>query len=603
MDLDTALVFAILGLAVLMFVTEWLPADIVALIVLVSLTAIGVVTADEALSGFSSSAVAAIIGLTVIGAGLVRSGAILWTADQLTRLIQDSERRLLLVGTLGPGILSGFINIVAAASVFIPAILRLSRRIGVPPSRLLMPLAAAALAGANLTIIGASHNLVVNSQLVSAGIEGFGFFELAPIGAIFLAATTVYSLGLGKFLLPSHTEEERDEGLLSQDQLINAYELTERLWEVLVLPESPVIGQRLRDTNLGAGFGVAVIAVIRAGSPSAEAGIMNPLEPGDILLIGGREERVRRIVDEAGLELIGAPRSVGRFPLSEAELVEVIVPPRSEIVGSTLRELDFRNEFDLTAVAIWHAGRPIRTDIADHRLLPGDTLLLYGRRPRTRGFRPRPDFLWVNPPPEEEAPREYRRFAPFTALILLAVIVVASLGWINVGVAALGGAAATILLGVLTPRQAYDRIGWGTVILIAGMFPLGIAMRNTGGADLISRGLIDIFQPFGTIAILAGVALITMLLTQPIHNAAVAVIMTPIAIDMASRLDTSPHAFAAAVILAASANFLLPVGHPAPLLVREAGNYSTADFVKFGIGLNIVAMLVIVLVVPLLWPL
>ncbi|MEZ4521699.1 MAG: SLC13 family permease [Thermomicrobiales bacterium] len=379
--------------------------------------------------------------------------------------------------------------------------------------------------------------------------------------------------------------------------------MTDRIWEVLVLPASRVVGRTLRDTGLGAGYGVSVIATVRAGSTSAVSRTTAPIEAGDILLIGGRGERVRQIAERSNLELIGTPRSVSRFPLSEAELVEVIVPPRSDVVGQTLRELDFRNEHDLTVVAIWHAGRPIRTDVAEHRLTPGDSLLLYGRRSSTRAFQPRPELFWMNPPPEEEAPEELRHLAPVSALILLGVIVVASLGLMNVGVAALAGAAATILFGVLTPQQAYERVGWSTVILIAGMFPLGIALRNSGGADFISENLIDLLQPYGTVAILGGVALMTMLLTQPIHNAAVAVIMTPVAIDVAARLDSNPHAFAAAVIIAASANFLLPVGHPAPLLVQGPGRYATADYLKFGIGLCLVAMLIVILVVPVIWPL
>ncbi len=603
MDADTALVFGILALAVLMFITEWLPSDVVSILVLVSVAALDLVTPEEALSGLSSNAVAAIIGLTIIGAGLVRSGAIVWAADKLTSLIQGSERRLVLVSTLGPGILSGFINIVAAASVFIPAVMRLSRRIGMSPSRLLMPLAATALAGANLTIIGASHNLVVNSQLQSGGISGFGFFELAPLGVVFLLSATLYSLLLGRYLLPDTALDDDGPSYLSQDELVDTYGMTDRIWEVVVLPESQVVGRTLRDSGLGAGYGVSVIATIRAGSTSAVTRGSAPIEAGDILLIGGRSERVMQIAERSNLELIGTPRSVSRFPLSEAELVEVIVPPRSEVVGKTLRELDFRNEHDLTAVAVWHTKRPIRTDIADHRLLPGDTLLLYGPRSTTRAFQPRPEYLWMNPPPQQEAPDELRHLAPYSALILLGVIVVASLGLMSVGIAALAGAAATILIGVLSPQDAYERVGWGTVILIAGMFPLGIALRNTGGAELIAEGLIDLLEPFGTIAILAGVALITMLLTQPIHNAAVAVIMTPVAIDVASRLDSNPHAFAAAVIIAASANFLLPVGHPAPLLVQAPGRYTVANYLKFGAGLCVVAMLITVAVIPLVWPL
>jgi di/tricarboxylate transporter len=603
LDLDTVLVFVILGVAVFLFVSEWVSPDIVALLVLVSVSASGLVTTQEALSGMSSSAVAAIIGLSVIGAGLIRSGAIIWAADQLTGLIRGSTRRLTLVSTLGPGLLSSVVNIEAAASVFIPAIMRLARRVGVPPSRLLMPLAFTALAGANLTIIGASHNLVVNSQLTAAGLTGFGFFELTPAGLVFLGLTTVYSFVFAGLLLPSHEEVLVDEGYLSQDELVIAYGMADRLWEVAVLPESEIAGKTLREADLGARFGVGVIAIVRAGSAAAIAPYKVALEDGDTLLIGGREERVRQLVDETGLELLGAPRAVSPFPLSDAELVEVIVPPRSAVIGSTLRDLNFRSANDLTAVAVWHSGRPIRTDVGNHLLAPGDTLLLYGSRASTRMFHPRPDYLWLNPPPEEEAPAEMRHYAPVTGAILLGVIALASLGLMNIGVAALGGAALTILLGILTPRQAYERIGWGTVIMIAGMFPLGIALLNSGGAELISELLIDVLEPFGDVTVLAGVAFITMLLTQPMHNAAVAIIMSPVAIDVAAQLDSNPHAFAAAVIVAASANFLLPVGHPAPYLVKAPGGYQARDYLKFGAGLNALALLMIVIVIPLLWPL
>lgn len=603
MDLDTTLVFIILGVAVLLFVSEKVSPDIVALLVLFSVTACGLVTPQEALSGLSSSAVAAIIGLSVIGAGLIRTGAIIWAADRLTALVRDSVQRLTLVATLGPGLLSSVVNIEAAASVFIPAVMRMARRTGVPPSRLLMPLACTALAGANLTIIGASHNLVVNSQLVAADITALGFFELTPIGIMFVALTTTYSFFLGGVLLPHHEETEPDEGFLSQDELVTAYGMADRLWEVAILPDSRIAGQTLRAAALGARFGLGVIAIVRAEGATAVAPYSTSLEPGDTLLIGGREERIQDLVDELGLELLGPPRAVSPFPFSDAELVEVIVPPRSHVVGNSLRDLNFREVNDLTAVAIWHAGHPIRTDVGSHILAPGDSMLLYGSRSSTRSFSPRPDYLWVNPPPEEEAPPELRRYAPVAAGILLAVIALASLGLLNIGVAALGGAAATILLGILKPRQAYDRIGWGTVLMIAGMFPLGIAMLNSGGAELISSVLIDVLEPYGTPVVLAGVALITMLLTQPMHNAAVAIIMTPVAIDISTQLDANPQTFAVAVIVAASANFLLPVGHPAPYLVKVPGQYKTSDYLKFGAGLNFLALLMIVIVVPLLWPL
>jgi di/tricarboxylate transporter len=603
MNVEAALVFAILAVAVLFFSTNWVRPDLVALLVLVALVIFGLVTPEEALSGFSSQAVIAIAALLIISAGLVRSGAVRWLAGRIGALAGGENRRLSLLTTAIPGFLSGFVNVIAMVSLFIPLVARLARRNEIPRSKLLLPMAVAGLVGANLTLIGASHNLVVSSLVVRWGVPRLSLFELFPVGAILLLGAILYAQLMGDRLLPDRSAETREEERRPPDHLVRTYHLEERLWELWVMPESPAVGRSLRELGVGNRYGLNVISVVGESPRRLQNGDVR-LQNGDVLLVTGREERVDQLVERnEGLLFIGHPSGQDDLPFSAAQLAELVVPPRSPFIGRNLVETGFREKTGLTGVALWRGDRPIRTDVGTLPLLPGDGLLVFGSREVARSFEPEPDFLWSYPPPEEEAPQELRHLAPWSALILLAVILVTALGWMPVAVAALAGAAGVMLLGILSPQQAYENIDWRTVVLIAGMFPLGLAMEKTGAAAILSNLLVSSLGQFGPQVALVGVALLAILLTQPMHNAAVAVIMTPVAMDVAIQMGANPRAFAVAVILGASAAFLLPVGHPAALLVQQPGGYQVRDYFKFGLGLQLFYLLVIAFILPLIWPL
>ena len=602
MDYDVASTVTILLAAVALLALNRIRPDVVAILVLVALVVAGQVDTQEALAGFSSPAVLSIAALLVLSGGLVRSGAVRWLAVQLQRAAGSSRRRLLVVSVLPPAILSGVVNIVAAVSILIPAILHLARENRVSRRQLLLPMALTSLAGANLTLIGAGHNLVVDSLLRESGEAGLGFFEIMPLGLILVAALLAYNLLFAHRLLSGNEASEPPEE--TEEDLVATYHLQERLWEVWVREDAPVAGTPLEQIGIGRRYGLSVISLLRDGRQQPVDDVSIGLQGKDVLLVGGRHEKVEQLCAEnEGLVLAGPPEPQTAFPSSEAELVEVIVPPRSDAIGKTLRELRLRDQTGLIGLAVWRQGQPRRTDARDIPLQAGDGVLLFGARMQTRHFEPRPDFLWLQSPHSEASPPELGVRAILATAILLAVVVLGATGWLSIAIAALAGAAAMILLGILTTRQAYEAVDWRTIALIGGMYPLGTALQNSGTVDLVSRLLSENIGAAGPHGMLWAIGLLAILLTQPMHSAVVAVILTPVAIGVAQSLGVDATPFALAVILGASASFLLPAGHPATLLVQSPGRYGTADYVRLGITPVLIVWAVIGLVIPWIWPL
>lgn len=604
MDRSIITVLGVLAGAIVLFLSNRMRPDLAAILVLMALVIAGSVTTEEALAGFGSTAVVTVAALLVIGAGLVRTGVVQCIADCLKWLAGKSQNRLLLASTALPGVLSGFVNIIAAVSLFIPAVLHLSQRSNVAARSLLLPMAATALAGANLTLIGAGHNLVVNDLIETAGVKPFGLFELAPAGAILLGLIVAYNWLFAARLLSLEETQLEIGSADAPDRLVRLYELADFLWEVWVKPEAAVIGQPLNQIGIGRKYGLSVLSVVRAqGRHHIQKGELR-IQDDDILLLGGRQSRVLQLCSEVrGLHLEGHPRAQEAFPSSRAELIEVSVPPRSTAIQKTVRDLHLRESTGLTAIALWREGKPYRTEVMDRPLREGDAILLFGERTKARQFEPAPMLQWMQPPRKEEAPQELRYLGPWTAAVLVAVVLVSALGWLSIATAALLGGAGMIFLGALSPKQAYESIDWRVIVLIAAMLPLGTALQKTGAAQLLSDLIVNSLGPFGPRGVLLAVAGLALLLTQVMHNAAVAVIVAPIAVDAAASLQSNPKAFGVAVIIGASAAFLLPVGHPALLLVQEPGRYRTRDYLKYGTGLVVITGLVIAVFVPIFWPL
>lgn len=604
MTVSIAIVFIVLAVAFILFVTGWLKPDLIAMLVLVSLVFSQVIEPAEAFAGFSSFAVITIAGLMVIGEGLEKTGVVKWVATQLARVIQKRYGRLVFINTAVPGVLSGFLNIIAAASFFIPVILRLCKQMKVPQSKILMPMASAALLGANLTLIGASHNLVVDSLLTEATGTGLAFFEFTLVGVALLVVTVGYVFLVGQRLLPGEAESPDPEDVPVSVGLAETYGLKDRLFEVWVGPPEEGDTAPTLETLDIEGAGLSLLAVVRGSDELIFPEPDMALDENDLLLMVGREDLVEDFADRyPALAFLGPAESQKAHPVSTAELAEAVVPPRSPLIGKTIRDLDLGEKYAMAAIAYFREDTPHRSRILDAEIMEGDGLLVYGPREKMRDFNPEKELLIYFKPGEPDVSTSLKRKGPIAAAILVLVILAAALGWMPIAATALAGAVAMVLTGIIPMPQVYRVIDWKTLILIGGMYPLGVALTETGAADLIGETLIALLGGFGPLAVLAGVSILAMILTQPMHNAAVAIIVTPIAINAATLMDSNPVAFAIAVIVSCSAAFLMPYGHPASLMVQVPGGYRNKDYLLYGSGLILLVLAVILGLVPLLWPL
>jgi len=596
------IVLSVLVIAFMIFLSGWLRPDTIAVLVLLTLVFSGVISPEHSFLGFSSHAVMTVAGLLVITEGLKRTGVVQVVARQLEKIAGKSYNRLLLINSSVPGVLSAFMTVMPAASFFIPVILRLCLKMKISPSLVLMPMASIALIGANLTVIGSSHNLVVHSLLKDYQGDGFGFFEFSLVGLLLMGVSVIYIFFIGRHLLPDRVKLDEPKKVTVTANLIEEYDLKNGLFEAWVSNE---IDEKLSisQIDLVHKYGLHLLEVVRESSRFLSLDNFE-LQNGDMLLLKGDEKSAKAFCDQyENITFMGPPESQEKYPISSAELAEAVVPPRSPVVGKTAREVNFREEYSLTVIAYYREGKPSASYSHDVKLREGDGLLFYGPRNAIRDFEPEKEILVYYKPGLPDVSAKKEKLAPLAAAILLIVVVVAAADLVPISVAAVGGALLMTLTGIINPAKVYDAIDWKIIMLIGGMYPLGLAMLQTGTADAIGDLLVETLGRYGPLAVMAGIALITTILTQPIHNAVVAIIMTPIAINAAELVGSNPRAFCVAVLVSCSSTFLMSVGHPAPLMVQQPGGYTAGDYFKFGLPLNIIAMAVILILIPMLWPL
>jgi len=591
MTQDNILVLVILAVAVVLFVTERLRVDLIAMLVLITLSVTGLVTIEEAFSGFASPAVITVWSVYIVSGALFRSGVADTLANFMLRLAGENYLRLLFIIMLTIGVMSSFMNNIGAVAILLPAVVSVARKINVAPSKLLIPMAFTSLLGGKMTLIGTPPNILATSIMESyGGLEPFGFFDFTPMGAIVLGVGILYFMLIGNRLLPNRTPG----GDLSE-----SYQIRDYLSEVRIGEKSPLIGQTLPQSQLGQKFNLNVVQIQRC-----DQGLLVPLQDpvlmaGDLLLVQGSSQNILEASEGLGLETIDDWKFEELSQESQA-LIEVTLSPRSQMQGKTLKESDFRAHYGLTVLAIQHDGESISANLADIPLDLGDAMLIQGPEDRIAQLRRDKDFLILETPPMES---KRIKKAPLAVLILVGVLVAVSTRVLPVSTAMLIGAVLMVLTKVINMDEAYDAIEWKSVFLIAGMLPMGIAMQNSGTALFLAEKIVELVGNWGTVAVMMGIFLMTALTTEVMSNAAATVLVTPIAIDAARNLGANPQTFVMAVVIAAATSFLMPIGHQANVLVFGPGGYKFGDYTKVGIWLNIIIFFVVLIFLPLIWPL
>lgn len=593
---DQVVVFIILGAAVLLFVTEKIRVDLVALLVLAAIILTGLLPVEEALAGFASPAVVTVWAVFIISGAMSRSGIADVIAGTVLRFAGASETRLLLLIMGVASVMSAFMNNIGAVAILMPAVTSIGRKLDIPPARLLMPLAFAALLGGNMTLIGTPPNILASDILADyGGIEPFAFFDFLPMGLVVVVAGALYMMLIGRHLLPKTGR--------ASARLDNAYPVRENLTELRIEPDSQLRGVSVSETELGIRHDLNIVYVV-----NREEKLIGPmrgyaLQNGDLLVVEGLESDVAAAVLANGLSVVESfspdewkPELAG----DNLHLAEITLRPNSRLAAKTLRTMDFRRRYGLSVLALRHRGAELTDHFSDIPINFGDSLLVQGPVPRLDELANSADLMVL-----EEAPPEQRRTekAPLAALILLGVLIVAAIGLLPVAAVMLMGAVLLVLTGVLTMDEAYESIDWRAVFLIAGMLPLGVAMETSGTARLLADQLIGLVGGLGPLATLAAIFILTALLTEVISNAAAAVLVVPISIDVALGLTANPEPFVMATVIAASTSFLTPVGHQVNVLIFGAGDYRFSDYAKVGVGLNLLMLLLAVTVLPLIWPL
>lgn len=603
MDNQLILTFAILIISLILFLTDKIPADLVALLVVVALGLTGILTPQEAFSGFSRSAVITIIAIYVLAEALQRTGVTEQVGNILIKVGGKSELRLVVVVMLAGAFLSLFMNNIAAAAVLLPAASGAAKKAGVNNSRLLMPLAFGTILGGMATLLTTS-NIVLSSLLHDNNIAGFGLTDFAPVGIPLTIVGILYIAFIGRKMLPGESAIERSIAPNKEEQkdLIAAYHLDENLFRARVPQESFLIGKSLSESTLREDFGVSVVAIERDNKKLFALSPDTEIEDGDTLVLEGSEEDFRRRDVEPFMEFLPAAEwNKSDLQSRAVEVVEAMLAPRSRFIGESLRSLNFRERYGMSVLALWRGDQEIITDLADEPLVFGDALLLQGSREKIAVIGNDPDLILLMPKEDTAitVPGKGRAaLMIFVATLILAVILPDLTGAIM-----LGGALAMMLTGILTTEQAYSSIGWKSIFLVAGMLPMGIALTKTNAAGLMANGVVDVLGNFGALALLAGLFIVTTLMTQAVNGAVVATVIGPVAIQIAQQTGANPRTLVMGVALATSMAFMTPLGHPVNILVMSPGGYSFRDFVKVGVPLSILLFIVVMIFLPLFWSL
>ncbi len=586
---EMIMVMAVIAVAVFLFIVEWVRVDVVAIIVMVTLPILGLVTGKEAFMGFSSNAVMSIIAVIIIGAGLDRTGIMNKVAKPITRLAGNSESRLIVLVSSTVAVISSFMQNIGAVALFLPATQRVCKKMGVAPSRILIPMGFLGIIGGCLTLVGSSPLILLNDLMAPMGLEPFGLFDVTPIGIALVIAALIYFVLFGRFILPN---KKADTGATQTIDFGQIYTSANELFE-MEFPsecdcEKPLEAMAIRPHYL-----VTVIAVAKHGENKK---ILAPtwdtvISPRDTIAVVGAKENVQRFAEDYSMT-IKEKLEIFENDLStdNSGMVEAIVPPLSKLEGKTLRSVHFRAKYQVNPIAVKRRDKIYYAGISNLILREGDVLLLEGIYQRFVILKDSKDLTFITPVEAEIMKTEKAGMA--TLCFVIAIGMVLS-GQFQLSVALMAGALGMVLTKVLTIDEAYHTVDWRTVFLLAGLIPLGVATEKTGTASYIANLILTLIGDVSPLILLTVIGILTSVFTLVVSNVGAAVLLVPLCMNMAIGAGADPRMAALTVAVAASNTFVLPT-HQVNAYIMGPGGYKTIDYIKAGTimtGLYLVVMI------------
>lgn len=567
-------IFVIIGIALFFFTTELLPVDMTAMLVMLLVIISGLVTPTEGFSGFSSTATITVLCMFILSSGVEKTGLINKMGRALFKFAGKSQIRQLLIIALVIGPISGFLNNTAAVAIFLPMIVALAIQAKTPATKLLIPLSFISMLGGTLTLIGTSTNILASSMLPQYELNPLGMFEFSHIGLIVLFVGVFYFLTIGRFILPSRKNEVQEEGFLPSHFLAT----------LRIRKTSKMVGRTIKELKFGTKYNLEVLKLVRGGKSHVKNLTKMKLQHNDLLVLAGDEQRIidfDRKTHEDLAAVDNPERRVGR-----GKIIKVVIKS-TFFHQKLLSEINFWSRYSVSLIGI-HRKELEPGHISNLELKHGEVLLVKTSETSLKRLRKSNDFLVL-----EEIEGEYRESkTPIAVGIVAWVILLAALNILPISVAALFGVLAMFVTRCLRPEEVYDAVNWDIIFLLAGVIPLGLALQNSGGADLIAQLIVDSAGFLSPMLVLMSFYLITTVMTEIISNNAAVVLLIPIGISVADKLELNPMAFVLAVMFAASTSFLTPVGYQTNTMVYGTGNYKFSDFIKVGAPLNLILLFV-----------
>lgn len=591
MTQDIALLLILIGVCLVLFSIDRIAPDITALGLVLALVFTGLLDPKRAFAGFGSDTVIMILGLLLLNAALLRTGVMDIAGAFILRYTGTSTTRLLIVVMLASAAVGAFMSNTASTAFFLPIVIGLAARARISPSVLLLPLAFSSILTSSVTLISTSTNMVVSGLMTQYGLEPIQMFELAPVGAPILAVGLIYMFLVSRWWLRGASQRDDD---------AEAYSIRPYLSEIIILPDSSFVGKTIAESGLGRDLDLTIIRVIRNKIDYLDPSAHLRIQAHDVLLVEGGSEKILKIKDTPGIEIKADLKlSDPHLHTDQLDLVEVILLPRSPLLGRTLKGLRFRERFGLQVLGLNRHGENLRSKMSLVTLRVGDTLLIQGRRANISALAEENVFRVIGTLHEK---RPHRKRAPIAITLFAGAILLATFKVMPLHLAVMLGSVLAFATRCITPNEAYREVEWKAIILIGSMLALGAAMDKTGAAKYLASLIINWAGQAGPIWLLSGFFVLTVLLTQPMSNQAAAIVVVPVAIQTALALDLNPRTFAMMVAVAASCSYLTPL-EPSCLMVYGPGRYKFTDFLKVGALLAILIYTIAILLVPRVWPL